>query len=373
MNITIVGGGNIGTLVAGEITKRGNKVTIYTRDVSKWKDEITVYDKDTETEYTYRPHKITQDIEEAVKDAEIIIVSLPAFCIKDFIEKAQDYIRSDTWVGFYPGTGGVEFISSKLIKKGCTIFGTQRVCSVVRLEKYGERVVTAGKRKEIFIGAIPHNKTPEVAQKFSELFDVKTTPLPNYLSVTLTPSNPILHPSRLYALFKDYHDGMVYEKVPLFYEDWTDETSKKLIACDEELHKVLEKISLDTSYIIPLLNHYESTNYKEMTNKIHSIKSFKGITSPAVAVEGGYIPDLNNRYFTADFPYGIVIIRAFAMICKVKTPEIDEIIKWYQDITKKQYIDFDNDTLGKDSHELSLPQLYDINTIDDIVNYYTKR
>ena len=373
MNITILGAGNIGTLVAGEMAKKGNKVTIYTRDKSRWKNEITVYDKDTETEYKYKPELITENIKEAVCNAEIIFITTPSFAIKGVIEAAEDYIHENTLIGFYPGTGGVEFISKKLLDKGCTIFGTQRVCSVVRLKKYGEYVVTAGKRKEMYLATIPHNKAEEVSKLFGELFEINTHPLPNYLSVVLTPSNPILHPSRLYSIYKDYTEGKKYQKIPLFYEDWTDEASKLLISCDEELHNILKKIKLDTKDVKPLLEHYESTNYKEMTNKIHSIKSFKGITSPFIEVEDGYIPDLNNRYFTADIPYGLVIIKAFALICNVLTPSIDVIINWYQKIANKEYIDLNNNKLGRDSKELSLPQLYGIKTIKDIEEYYSKR
>ena len=371
MRITVVGAGNVGTLVAGEFTKKNNSVTIYTRDKSRWQSEITVYDKDTETEYKYKPTKITEDIVEAVSDAEMIFITLPAFAIKNFIVKAEEYIKEGTIIGFYPGTGGVEFISKGLLDKNCVIFGTQRICSVVRLKKYGEYVVTAGKRKDIYLGAIPHSKVDELCTLFASLFDIDTHPLPNYLSVTLTPSNPILHPSRLYTLFKDYHEGTVYEKVPLFYEDWTDETSKLLIACDEELHQILDKINLDTSFIRPLLEHYESTNYKEMTNKIHSIKSFKGITSPAISKGNGYIPDIDNRYFSADVPYGLIIIKAFALICNVETKNIDKIIDWYQSITCKEYIDLTKNVLGKDSSYLSLPQLYGISSITDIEKYYS--
>jgi len=370
MNITVIGGGNVGTLIAGEFTKKGNIVTIYTRDKTRWSEEITVFDKDTESSYTYIPYKITEDIKEAVENAEIIFITLPSSVSKKFIKDSEEYIRPGTWVGFYPGTGGIEFISKKLIDKGCIIFGTQRICSVVRLQKYGEYVVTAGKRKEIFLGSIPSNKAKEIAKKFEELFNIKTTPLPNYLSVTLTPSNPILHPSRLYTLFKDYKEGLIYERIPLFYEEWTDETSKILIACDEELHQVLDKISMDTSNIMPLLNHYESTNYEELTNKIQTIKSFKGIKSPEIKVDDGFIPDLENRYFTADFPYGLIIIKAFAIICEVETKIIDKLISWYQSIINKEYINIEKNILGKDSNELSLPQLYGINTIEDICKYY---
>lgn len=372
MNITVVGGGNVGTLIAGEFTKRGNKVTIYTRDKSRWCNEITVNDLDVGEEYKYVPYKITENIEDAVSDAEIIFITLPPFASKKFIFDSQEYIKPYTWVGFYPGTGGIEFICSDLIKKGCIIFGTQRICSVVRLKKYGEYVVTSGKRKELFLGTIPKNKSGEVSNVIGELLDIKVNPLPNYLNVTLTPSNPILHPSRLYSLFKDYKEGMVYKDIPLFYEDWTDEASNYLISCDNELHQVLDKINVDSSYIIPLIKHYESTDCESLTRKIRTIKSFKGITSPSIETSSGFIPDLENRYFTSDFPYGLVIIKAFAILCDVSTPNIDMIISWYQNVIKKEYVNISENKLGIDSDDLSLPQLFGINSIYDIENYYTK-
>ena len=373
MNITIIGGGNVGTLLAGEFTKKGNKVIIYTRNKKIWKTKITVFDKDNNKEYTYTPYKITENIKEAVQNANIIFITLPSFASKEFIEKSKEYIKPNTYVGFYPGTGGIEFISKDLIEKGCIIFGTQRIASVVRLKKYGEYVITAGKRKELFLGAIPYNKTKEVSKIVSQLLEMKITPLPNYLSVSLTPSNHILHPSRLYTIFKDYKEGKTYKHIPLFYEDWNNESSKYLIKCDEELHQILNKINIDTTYIIPLLQHYESVDEKSLTNKIHSIKSFKGIETPSLELENGYIPDLSNRYFTEGFPYGLIIIKSFAMICNVKTKTIDKIINWYQLITNKQYIDFKKNVLGPDVKELSLPQLYGINTVLDIEKYYKKR
>lgn len=372
MNITVVGGGNVGTLIAGEFTRKGHKVTIYTRDKSRWSNEITVFDKDIDEEYKYVPYLITENIEEAVSDAEVIFITLPPFASKNFVLQSQKYIKPKTWVGFYPGTGGIEFISSELIKKGCIIFGTQRICSVVRLKKYGEYVVTSGKRKELFLGTIPEDKSEMVSKVVSDLLDIKINPLPNYLNVTLTPSNPILHPTRLYSIFKDYKEGVGYKEIPLFYEDWTDEASYYLISCDNELHQILDKINVDSSYIIPLLDHYESYDSESLTRKIKSIKSFKGITSPCISVDDGFIPDLGNRYFTSDFPYGLVIIKAFALVCDVDTPNIDTIISWYQNLIKKEYINISENKLGKDSKELSLPQLFGINSISDIGEYYTK-
>ncbi len=370
MKITIVGGGNIGTLIAGQFSNKGHQVTIYTRDITKWSNNIEIIDKDQETTINAHVYKITENIKVAVENAKLIIITLPSFAIKKFIDEITDYIKPETYIGFYPGLGGVEFASKKLLEKGTIIFGTQRVCSISRLKKYGHTVVTSGKRKEMFISSIPNNSGEEVRTMFENFFEIKTNLLPNYLSVTLTPSNPILHTVRLYTIFKEYKKGKIYNNLPLFYEEWDLESSKLLINCDNELHNILDKMpKLNTTGIKKILDYYESNDAISLMNKINSIEAFKGITTPSVKMKGGYIPNLESRYFTEDFPYGIVIIKAFALITNCDTPYIDNIIRWYQTITNKKYIDrYGN--LDSDTKDLLIPQNYGINSIEQIYEFY---
>lgn len=370
MNITVIGAGNVGTFISGEFTRKGHDVTIYTRDVSKWCNSIYVNDLDSGEVYCYSPYNITSNLEVAVSNADLIIFSLPTFAIKKIIDECTSFINAGTYIGFYPGLGGIEFACKPLLDKGCVIFGTQRISSVVRLKKYGESVITSGKRKELFLGCIPKKYRNVVADMMADLLSIDVFCLPNYLSVTLTPSNPLLHPTRLYTIFKDYKDGVIYDNIPLFYEDWDMESSDNLIRCNDELEMVIDKINLDLTYIRPLLEHYESNNLEELTNKIRSIKSFKGILTPSVKVDKGFIPDVSNRYFSADFPYGLILIKAFAIICGVNTERIDSIIDWYQNLVDKKYIDLNNNTFTDDSYELFIPQLYGVNTVDDIERFY---
>lgn len=370
MRITIVGGGNIGTFLAGLFTRKGNEVTIYTRDKSKWNNTITVVDQDKDEEYTETIFKITESMKEALIEAELVIVTVPAMALDDIVNKMYRYIKAKTIVGFMPGTGGCELIGRKLLKKDAILFGTQRVLSVVRLIEYGKKVKTTGKRDEMYISVIPSTYKEKVKSIFADLFDVKTNLLPNYLNVTLTPSNPILHTVRLYSLFKDYHPGSLLDKIPLFYEDWDIETSEMIMACDNELHKIFSKLKkMDMSGIKYLVTHYDSVDALGMTNKIRSIEGFKGIKTPQIELDGKYMPDFNSRYFKADFPYGLMIIKGFALITKVKTPMIDKVIRWYQNIENKKYID-ENGNLDLDSSQLRIPQNYGINTISEIYNYY---
>ena len=82
-----------------------------------------------------------------------------------------------------------------------------------------------------------------------------------------------------------------------------------------------------------------------------------------------YYIDKNSRYFCEDFNYGLLIIKAFAEICSIKTPYIDRIIKWYASLVKENVIQNDKLVITQDSF---VPQNFGINTVDDIVKFYEK-
>ena len=57
-----------------------------------------------------------------------------------------------------------------------------------------------------------------------------------------------------------------------------------------------------------------------------------------IKMENGYIPDKNSRYFIEDIKFGLCILKAFAEILEVKTPEIDKIVEWGQKFLDREYI-----------------------------------
>ncbi|OCN05557.1 hypothetical protein A4S06_08300 [Erysipelotrichaceae bacterium MTC7] len=69
MRITVVGGGNIGTLVAGQCSANNHEVTMFTRDTSRWSKTIKVIDHDTNKSITTTLKNITSDLYEAVCNA----------------------------------------------------------------------------------------------------------------------------------------------------------------------------------------------------------------------------------------------------------------------------------------------------------------
>lgn len=355
-DIAVIGGGNIGTQFACICASKGYKVNVYSSKPELYDGVLEAVDEfDRVT--VGRINKVSSDIGAVIGNCRIIMVTYPAFGLKDIADRLLPYANKDMSICVIPGTGGAEFAFRECMKAGAALFGIQRVPSVARLEKYGKRVRCEGLRSELFLAAIPKSRTKELAEFMSGIWDIPCTALPNYLSVTLTPSNPILHTARLRTLFADYTDGKVYDRNPLFYGEWSDASSELLIACDEELQNMLKLMDkLDLSNVRSLKLHYESDTAEAMTKKLRSIKSLRGLPSPMKRVSGGWIPDLGSRYFTADFPYGLAIIEELAGVLGYDAPNIRDTMEWYRRVM--------GDTTGFDIGK------YGIHSLEDIYRLY---
>ena len=332
-NIAVIGGGNIGTQFACICASKGYRVNLFSSKPEEYDGTLEIADE-YENVTVGKLNNVTSDIRAAVDGCRIIFVAYPAFMLKELANKLLPFVKPDMNIGILPGTGGAEFAFRECIKAGATLFGVQRVPCVARLEKYGKRVRCEGLRKELHLASIPVNKAEELSGFMSDLCGIPCRALPNYLSVTLTPSNPILHTTRLCTLFADYEEGKVYARNPMFYAEWSDASSELLLACDDELQNMLKAMNeLDLSNVRSLKLHYESDTVEAMTAKLRSISSLHNLASPMKQFEGGWAPDFDSRYFSADFPFGLAIIEGLARVLGCSVPNINATMDWYRRVS----------------------------------------
>lgn len=333
MNITIVGGGNVGTQLAVHGAAKGHRITVYTSKSEQFSKQICIVNAEGDILLEGELADATKDAKCAFSDADVIFVTVPSYCMKKTAEEMEPYVKQGSKICLVPGTGGGECAFLGCSRKGSIIFGLQRVPSVARLVQYGHSVCATGYRNELHAGALKSEYSGECSELVSELLDMPCVALPNYLNLTLTPSNPILHTTRLRTIFADYHEGMTYDRIPLFYEGWNDATSELLLKCDDEVQQICKTLKqFDLSYVKSLREHYESKDAKQLTKKIRSIQGFKGLKTPAVSVGDKFAPDLQSRYFTADFPYGLAILLQIAEFAGVNAPNMRETMDWYYNV-----------------------------------------
>ena len=81
MNITIVGGGNIGTQFAVHCAEKKHCVTIFSSKPESIDKHLVIVDENKNIVREGDINKATSDVEEAFLQAELIFITLPAFCL----------------------------------------------------------------------------------------------------------------------------------------------------------------------------------------------------------------------------------------------------------------------------------------------------
>ncbi len=328
MKICICGGGNLGHVVAGFVAAQGkHEVCLLTRQPERWSTQLTIEAPEGKT-YTGHLSGIYSDAQQAVSDAQIILLCLPGYGIRDTLLQIKDYLRPDAAVGTVVSSTGFFFQAIDILPASQTLFGFQRVPFISRVIDYGHRARLMGYKESLEL-AIERSAQPGILRDV--LSDMLRTPihlLGSHYEVSLSNSNPLLHPSRLYSLWKDWHPGIIYDRIPMFYEEWTEEAAELYINMDRELQALLEQLPVSKGSIATVLAYYESTDAPSLARKLRSIEAFKGIASPMKQVEGGFVPDFHSRYFTEDFPYGLAFVHRLTHEKGIPSPTIDKIYEW---------------------------------------------
>lgn len=326
--ICICGGGNLGHVVAGFVASRqGFEVSLLTRRPEQWSRHLVI-DTPDGSKIQATLARISNNPEDVVPNADIVLLCQPGYAIHETLVQIHHHLRANTVVGSVVSSTGFFFEAMKLMPDHTPLFGLQRVPFIARIKEYGHSAALLGYKESLYMAIERTLLREELRQTVEQMFNTPVSLLSNFYEVSLSNSNPLLHPARLYDLWSDWKQGDFSPSVPLFYEGWTEHAAELYIAMDSELHQLLAVLPVNQGSIPTVLDYYESTDAPSLARKLRSIEAFKGIKAPMCRVEEGYVPDFNSRYFTEDFPYGLAVIRQLCIEHHTNAPVIGEIFQW---------------------------------------------
>ena len=326
MKICICGGGNLGHVCAGFLANRGHQVSILTTKPERWGSKLKIVAPDITI--TGKLALVTSKAEEVIPLAELILICLPGFAIHEELEVIKPYLSKSAIVGSVVSSTGFFFEAFDVLPSDVPLFGFQRVPFISRIIEYGKEAELKGYKETLHV-AIEHATDKEpIRKELEKLFEKPVSLADNFYEVSLSNSNPLLHPARLYTMWKDWQPRIIYPRNPQFYAEWTIEASALLVQMDNEFQLLLKTLGIKAGCIPTILDYYESTDEITLTQKLHDIKAFQGILSPMKEVEGGFIPDFSSRYFKEDFPYGMRFIVETAHKHHVQIPTIEGVYQW---------------------------------------------
>ena len=328
INFCICGGGSLGHVIAGYLGANADvRVSMLTQRPQLWKNDIEVHTPE-QTIIHGHIHTISSNPEDVIPQANIILLCLPGFAIKQQLQLIKPYVKSTTFVGSVFSSTGFFFNAMEILNEDVPLWGFQRVPFICRTREYGQSANLLGYKSNLNIAVERTDEKEDFRLLIEELFNTPVSLLNHFYEATLTNSNPLLHTSRLYTMFGASNEGRTFPRMILFYEEWTEEAAQLLIDMDEEFFRLLEVLPVKPNYLPRILEYYESHDARSLAQKLSSIQGFKGITSPMKQTAQGWIPDFASRYFTEDFPYGLHFIWQLAKEKGIATPKIDMVYQW---------------------------------------------
>ena len=324
MKITVLGAGAGGTAVAFDCAAHGHEVRLF--DFPEFPDNIATIasqggikaegDIEGFGAIAYSGH----DVDDALRDAELIYVVGPAYSTEPFGAAVAGKLTAGQSVIVTPSScgGALAFKRAAGLEvndDSVRVAETSTLHYAVRLTEPGKIRVFLKLKAGNLLAALPNTHTQDILQLIADVYP-SMEPAHSVLQTSLQNANPIIHPAvtlsnaaRIEMTGGDF----------LFYEEGVSDSVGRLIeALDKERIAIGEKLGI-TILTDPEMGMRQGymleNNYGSGYRKA---PGFLGI---------GAQPQLDHRYLHEDVGYGLVFMSGLGRQVGVETPGIDAVIK----------------------------------------------
>lgn len=406
LNITIVGAGNLAHVLVGMWGNRSDlALSMLTRKADQIRDGLLAgirvkelgINKNTPDQYFEgKCVAVSSNPEDVIPSADFVIITAPSHARPALTDNIVPHLARNkkVFIGVMPGMGGFDWIAKKACEKhnrdNVVIWAVKDVPYMSAWTVPGKSATNLGCKKSMFVALALDKKVSasqqsaeanvivHVLKELTKKDDIKIEVLDTYMVITLTPGNPIMHPSIMYGMFGPHSqwDGKPLKEKPLFYEEVSELSSHFLSLADKEVQNIKNAIQkmtgADLTPVWPLRENIKNVygercvDNRTLMLAMRSNRGYATVRTPLKEVEGGFMPNVNHRFFDEDVPYGLAILHDVGQMVGVQTPMIDELLCWGQKLMGKEYL-VDGQLRGKDAHETGAPRVYGIFNVFDLI------
>jgi opine dehydrogenase len=344
--VAVLGGGNGGHAVAANLSLNGFKVNFF--ELPRFADSFErvlrtrkVRIEGVSIDGVAKLNLATTDIEQAIKNAEVIFVITPAFGHNPVAEACAPFVQDGQIVLLMPGSGGslefVKIFKEKKIKKDVTFAES---CTL----PYGARLKGPGHVSVLInavvlpTGVFPSKKTDEVIAKLKQYYPT-LIPAKDVLESAINNPNPIVHPvaTLLSATRIEHAKGEFY----LYAEGMTPSVARAFESLNEERLSICRALGYQ-------LFHWDNLEFKDYnlgeTEEECRYRILNTSMDAAFGKDGIYAgikmkgpENLKDRFVTEDVPYGMVLISTLGEMLGVPTPTHNAVIQLTSVINRTNY------------------------------------
>ncbi len=324
--VAVLGGGNGGITAAADLKTKGLETSLYElpkyfSNLNVIKEKGGVMLQDDKDERFVEIATVTDNVEEAIKDAQVVMLVIPGFAIEAFAEVLAPVV-SEEQVIFLNGAaamGCVRFVNKaremgidknfKICEANSLTYGTRAFAEEAKVE-LSLRV------KKLFVAAYPKDNTEELLDACSQLYDGLVA-AKNIWHVTLENGNPVVHPGPclMNSGRIDFSDGDFW----LYKEGITEHTTNILRSIESEQFAIGKAFGFEIEDAVQsrARRGYFRNEMDDLQYQFNTSEVFTQIKGPL---------SCNSRYFTEDISTGLVLWSDLGTAAGVPTPNIDSVI-----------------------------------------------
>ena len=355
MKIAVIGAGNGGQSIAGYLALRGYETSLYDIDVQK----MDILKQKGGIELTGRIEGfgkidcITTDIAEAVKGAEIVMVTTVANAHRAVAKSIATYVEEGQVIILNPGrTCGALVFNQTLQTQGCTkryyLGEAQTLVYACRVIENG-KVNIIGVKDEVFLSGLPASDTDYILSKINPMYPcfVKAD---NVLRTSLENIGAMFHPC--VCLF----NAATIERQDefWFYRDMTEQVARFIEKFDQERLAVGKAYGVDLLSVTEWIKFaYKDTEGDTLCERMKNNPAYHDIKAPGT---------IFTRQLTEDIPTGVLPIMELGKAARVGVPLLTSMVN-----TIEALLDMDLHTNGRSLKNLGLEG----KSKDEILNFIT--
>ena len=320
LRFCVVGAGNGGLAMAGHLAVMGFDVTLWNRSEGRLEG---VRDRGGvevvgAVEGFGKLRLITTDIEEALAEADVVMVAIPATGHAYVARISAPHLRPGQIVVLNPGrTGGaLEFLNT------LAQFGSTDKVTVAEAQTFLYvsrtlspcRVLIKRVKNSVPLAALPAYLTPQVLKTVRQAFS-QFIPADTVLSTSFDNIGAIFHPALLLlnAARVDRKERFDY-----YIEGITPSIARVLETMDKERVAVAAALGVRAHTAREWLYLAYDAVGRNLFEALRGNPAYEGVLSPET---------LNHRYITEDVPASLVPIASIGEMLNVPTPTIRSIVQ----------------------------------------------
>lgn len=327
----VIGAGNGGLAIAGYLASCGYAVNLYNRSFDKIKElkdsrEVTLQGAIQGKGFL---NIVTDNIERAVEDANVIMVVVPASAHRAVAKNVAPYLKDGQIIILNPGrTGGaLEFrntIRETGVKAGVTVAEAQTLLYACRRVD-GCTVNIFSVKEKVALAAIPATRTGKVIKIISKAFP-QFVAARNVLETSFNNIGAIFHPAP--TLLNSGRIETTGGDFQYYLEGISPTVARILEEMDRERVKVAQRLGVKAISAVKWLEQSYKAIDNSLYGAIQKTGAYKGIKAPST---------VDNRYIFEDVPAGLVPISSIGKMLGIPTPTIDSIIQLASVAQNKDY------------------------------------